>query len=262
MTATGQVVIVTGASRGIGKQVAVELGRRGASVVVAARTVQRRGRLPGTIGETVDQIEAAGGRALAVEADMASAADLDRLVGETRDAFGRIDVLVNNAAATATKTWGLPLLELTREDWMAQYDINLHAPYTLMRAVVPIMAESGGGRIINLTTGLHAGDEEPAPGLPVPLAYPSSKVALDQLCKSVAPQLRQYGVTVVNVNPGYVRTEMVDVMAERGMDVSDAIPMDVPTKAITYLATCDDPMRYTGQILSAEEMVASGEANG
>jgi hypothetical protein len=66
----------------------------------------------------------------------------------------------------------------------------------------------------------------------------------------------------VNVNPGYVRTEMVDVMAERGMDVSDAIPMDVPTKAITYLATCDDPMRYTGQILSAEEMVASGEANG
>ena len=260
MTLTGRVAIVTGASRGIGKQVAVELGRRGASVVIAARTVEQHGRLPGTIGETVGLIESAGGQALAVRADMANAEDLERLIAETRDSFGRIDILVNNAAATATKTWGLPLLELTREQWMAQYDVNLHAPYTLMRAVVPIMAEAGSGRIINLTTGLHSGDEEPAPGLPVPLAYPSSKAALDQLCKSVAPQLRQYGVTVVNINPGYVRTEMVDVMAERGMDVSDAIPMDIPTRAITYLATCDDPIRYTGQILSAEEMVASGEA--
>ena len=259
MTRAGQVAIVTGASRGIGKQVAIELARRGASVVVAARTVEQRGRLPGTIGETVGQIESVGGRALAVQADMAVAADLERLVGEAQRVFGRIDVLVNNAAATATKTWGLPLLELSREEWMAQYDVNLHAPYTLMRSVVPLMAESGGGRIINLTTGSHSGDVEPAPGLPVPLAYPSSKAALDQLCRSVAPQLREYGVTVVNVDPGYVRTEMVDLMAGRGMDTSGAIPMDVPTQAIAYLATCDEPLRYTGRVVSAEAMVASGE---
>jgi NAD(P)-dependent dehydrogenase (short-subunit alcohol dehydrogenase family) len=256
---TGQVAIVTGASRGIGKQVAVALGGRGVSVVVAARTVEQHGRLPGTIGETVGLIESAGGRAMAVQADMASADDLARLVSEARGAFGRIDILVNNAAATAAKTWGLPLLELTREQWIAQYDVNLHAPYTLMRAVVPIMVEGGGGRVINITTGAHSGDVAPAPGLPVPLAYPSSKAALDQLCKSVAPQLRQYGVSVVNIHPGYVRTEMVDVMAERGMDVSGAIPMDIPARAIVHLATCDDPMRYTGRIVSAEEMVASGE---
>ncbi len=262
MTLAGQVAIVTGASRGIGKQVAIELGRRGAAVVVAARTVEQHGRLPGTIGETVGLIESAGGRALAVQADMADAGDLGRLVDAANENFGRIDILVNNAAATATKTWGLPLVDLTREDWIAQYDVNLHAPYTLMRAVVPLMAEHGGGRIINLTTGAHGGDDAPAPGIPVPLAYPSSKAALDQLCKSVAPQLQQYGVAVMNVNPGYVRTEMVDVMAERGMDVSGSIAMDIPTRAITYLATCDDPMRYTGRILSAEEMVASGEATG
>jgi NAD(P)-dependent dehydrogenase (short-subunit alcohol dehydrogenase family) len=260
MTLSGQVAIVTGASRGIGKQVAIELGRRGASVVVVARTIEQRGRLPGTIGETVEQIEAAGGQALAVRADMAVADDLERLVRSAHDSFGRIDILVNNAAATATKTWGLPLLELDREQWMAQYDVNLHAPYTLMRAAVPLMAETGGGRIINLTTGGHGGDERPETGLPVPLAYPSSKAALDQLCRSVAPQLRQYGVMVVNVNPGYVRTEMVDVMAAGGMDVSASIPMDVPTLAISYLASCHDPMRYSGKVLSAEELVASGEA--
>src|SRR5215218_3160244 len=152
-----QVAIVTGASRGIGKQVALELARRGATVVVAARSVERHRRLPGTIGETVDQIEQAGGTALAVQADMASADDLERLVETARQRFGRIDLLVNNAAATATKTWGLPLLELSRADWIAQYDVNLHAPYTLMRAVVPVMRDGGGGRIINLTTGAHTG---------------------------------------------------------------------------------------------------------
>lgn len=66
-------------------------------------------------------------------------------------------------------------------------------------------------------------------------------------------------MTVVNIHPGYVRTEMVDVMAERGMDVSGTIPMDNPTEAIIHLATCDDPLRYTGQVLFAEEMVESGE---
>jgi len=262
MELTGKVAVVTGASRGIGKQVALELAGRGATVVVAARTVEQHGRLPGTIGETVALIEAAGGTAHAVQADMSSAADLDRLVQETVDRFGRVDVLVNNAAATATRSWGAPLLELTREDWMAQYAVNLHAPYSLLRAVVPIMAEHGGGRVINLTTAGHRGDGdvEPATGLPVPLAYPSSKAALDQLCRSVAPQLRPYGVMVVNIHPGFVRTELTELLASDGVDAAEAIPMSVPTAAIAHLATCDDPMRYTGKVLAAEELLTAIEA--
>jgi NAD(P)-dependent dehydrogenase (short-subunit alcohol dehydrogenase family) len=258
MELAGKVAIITGASRGIGKQVALELARRGATVVVAARTVEQHGRLPGTIGETVAGVEAAGGTAVAVQADMASADDLDRLVRETVERFGRVDILVNNAAATATRSWGAPLLELTREEWMAQYAVNLHAPYSLLRAVVPIMAEHGGGRVINLTTAGHRGDgdAEPATGLPVPLAYPSSKAALDQLCRSVAPQLRQYGVMVVNIHPGFVRTELTELLASGGVETSDAIPMAIPTDAIAYLATCDDPMRYTGEVLAAEELLA------
>jgi len=252
---TGKVALVTGASRGIGKQIAVELGRRGASVVVAARTVDAHKRVPGTIGETVAAIEEVDAEALAVQADMAVAADLDRLVSVAIGHFGRVDVLVNNAAATSTKSWGAPLLELSRDDWMEQYAVNLHAPYTLIRTLAPLMADHGGGRVINLTTAGHQPDQEPAPGLPSPLAYPSSKAALDKFAQLVAPQLRALGISIVNVHPGFVRTEMVDLMAERGIDAGDAIPMEIPTRVVSYLARCDDPWRYTGEVVFAEELV-------
>jgi len=251
----GKTALVTGASRGIGKQIAIELSRRGASVVVAARTVEPRKRLPGTIGETVEAIESGGGTALAVAADMANPEDLEHLVAVTVERFGRVDVLVNNAAATAGKAWGASLADLTREEWMEQYAINLHAPYTLTRAVVKVMAGHGGGRVLNMTTRHgQAGVDEP-PELSTPLAYPSSKAALDQFCISVAPQLRPLGVAIVNIHPGFVRTEMVDIMDEQGFDAGRSIAMDVPTRAVAYLATCDDPMAYTGKILSAEHLV-------
>jgi len=251
----GKTAIVTGASRGIGKQAAIELGRRGANVVVAARTVERRKRLPGTVGETVEAIESTGAKALAIQADMASPEDLDRLVTASFDHFGRIDILINNAAATAGKSWGSPLLELSREEWMEQYAINLHAPFTLTRAVVPIMALHGGGIVINITTGRHGVDENTPGPKETPLAYPSSKAALDQFCISVAPQLADYGVSIVNVNPGFVRTEMVDLMVEAGLDAERSINMDVPTRALAYLATHDDPRSYTGKILTAQVLV-------
>jgi NAD(P)-dependent dehydrogenase (short-subunit alcohol dehydrogenase family) len=256
MDVNGKTAIVTGASRGIGKQVAIELGRRGANVVVAARTVEPRKRLPGTVGETVDAIEATGANALAVAADMGVAEDLERLVAATVAQFGGVDVLINNAAATAGKTWGAPLANLTREDWMEQYAINLHAPYTLTRAVAPIMHGRGGGVVINVTTGRHGGSEPAAGPSQTPLAYPSSKAALDQFCVSVAPQLQALGVAIINVNPGFVRTEMVDLMVDAGMDASSSITMDIPTRALAYLASCPDPMTYTGQILTAETLVA------
>ena len=252
----GKVVIVTGASRGIGKQVAIELGRRGATVVVAARTVEQRKSLPGTIGETVAAIEAVGGTALAVQADMGSEADLLRVVATTLEEFGRIDVLVNNAAATSGRAWGAPLLELSRAEWQQQFDVNLNAPFTLTKAVAPVMAALGGGRVINVTTGHHGGvDYAPAPGIPVPLAYPSSKSALDKFCNLVSGELKRMGISIVNVNPGFVRTEMVDLMEQKGVDASASISIRIPTRVLCHLATCDDPMQYTGSVVQAEEMI-------
>ena len=252
----GKTAIVTGSSRGIGKQIALDLARQGANVVVAARTVEPRKRIPGTISDTVEAIEALGVDALAVQADMAVEADLVRLVAATMDRFGRVDVLVNNAAATADRSWGAPLTELTREDWQRQFDINLNAPFSLIREVLSHMTAQGSGRIINITTGTyHGGVEGPTPGVPNPLAYPSSKAALNQFCKSVAFQLKEVGIAIVNVNPGFVRTEMVEIMAGGDLDGSEAIPMDIPMRVVTYLATCDKQFEYSGTTLNAEDLI-------
>src|ERR1700757_3930874 len=151
MDLTGKTVIITGASRGIGKQTAIMLAHRGANIVIAARTVEARGNLPGTIGGALAEIEATGTKAAAVQADMANADDLERLVATTVETFGGVDVLINNAAATGSRSWGASLTELSRDEWMWQYAVNLHAPFTLAKAMVPIMTERGGGRIIHVT---------------------------------------------------------------------------------------------------------------
>jgi NAD(P)-dependent dehydrogenase (short-subunit alcohol dehydrogenase family) len=268
---TGKTVIITGASRGIGKQTAIMLARRGANIAFAARTVEPRRHLPGTIGDTVAEIEATGAQAVAVQADVANPEDLDRLVATTVGTFGGVDVLINNAAATGGRSWGAPLLELSRDDWMLQYAVNLHAPFTLAKAVVPIMSERGGGRIINVTTA--SPEVMRQAGLPIPdpeghtqealgtapLAYASSKAALDRFCNVVAPQLRPLGVAIMNMHPGGVRTELTEILATRGLDASAMIPMEVPAKALTYLASCDDPMTFSGRLLVAEKLVADFE---
>jgi NAD(P)-dependent dehydrogenase (short-subunit alcohol dehydrogenase family) len=100
----GRVALVTGASRGIGRETALELARRGADVVVAARTVEPRSKLPGTIGETVAAIEGLGRRALAVRTDMANPSDIEALAEQALETFGRVDVLVNKAARSPSRS--------------------------------------------------------------------------------------------------------------------------------------------------------------
>src|SRR5258708_2209924 len=118
---TGKVAVITGASRGVGKQAALDFARRGARVVLAARTVEPDSKLPGTIGETLGQIEALGGEALAVATDLAKEADLKHLVDAAVARFGGVDILVNNAAATTGTMWEKGFLELTRAEWLYQF---------------------------------------------------------------------------------------------------------------------------------------------
>jgi NAD(P)-dependent dehydrogenase (short-subunit alcohol dehydrogenase family) len=261
MDLSGKVAVVTGASRGIGKQIAVELATRGADIVVVARSVEQKGRLAGTIGETVALVEALGRRALAVPVDVTVEADLFRLVEQAVATFGRIDVLVNNAAFTSGKVWGAPLAQLSRADWQMQFDTNLNAPFTLMQAVVPHMERCGGGVIVNITSiagdlvpSAEGGGEDAVLGS-APLAYGASKAALNRLTNAVAPQLRAKGIAVVNIEPGFVRTEMVELMAERGFDASAAVPTSVPASAVAIVVTDDDPLRFSGQVLHASELV-------
>jgi NAD(P)-dependent dehydrogenase (short-subunit alcohol dehydrogenase family) len=265
----GKVVIITGASRGVGKQAALDFARRGANVVLAARTVKAHDSLPGTIGETLKQIEASGGQAIAVATDLAKEEDLKRLVSAAVNRFGGVDILINNAAATTGDIWGKPFLELTREEWLYQFAVNTHAPFTLTQLVVPIMERRGGGRIINVTTGsgeVFRKVEEPpklnAQGgfsLAVP-GYYSSKRALDRFGNCMAPELHAKNIAIIGMHPGMVATELVAIrVKEMGLDDSVAVPMRVPSRMLVYFCACENPWEYTGRLFWAErEMAAMG----
>jgi NAD(P)-dependent dehydrogenase (short-subunit alcohol dehydrogenase family) len=260
---TGKVVIITGASRGIGKEAALAFARRGANLVLAARTsFNPHSKLPGTLNETLALIEDMGASAIAVQTDLASETDLKNLIDAAVERFGGVDVLVNNAAATSGDYWYKRFLDLPREDWLYQFDVNVHAPFTLMQLVVPLMESRGGGRILNVTTGcgevFRLPEESPALettgefSLAVP-GYFASKRALDRLGNVIAPELARKGIAVIGVMPGLVATEiMVLRVEEDGLDDSTAVPMDVPARMLTYFASCTEPMEYTGRLFWAE----------
>jgi 3-oxoacyl-[acyl-carrier protein] reductase len=262
---TPRTAVVTGASRGIGKQIAIELGRLGWNVVVAARTVEPHRRLAGTMADTVAAVEEAGGRALAVRTDMTVPEDIRHLVETTVDTFGAIDALINNAAQTAGGS--PPLVELAVEDWRQQFETNVHGPLQLMQAVVPTMQRAGGGVIVNMTSG--AGDLSSqsvsssivgdAVRIGERIAYAASKAALNRLANVVAPELAASGIAIVNVDPGFTRTELVDLMDERGVvDAEAAVPMEVPMRAVVDLVTTEGAaMRHTGDIVRAAAYVAA-----
>jgi NAD(P)-dependent dehydrogenase (short-subunit alcohol dehydrogenase family) len=265
----GKVVIITGASRGVGKQAAMDFARRGAHVVLAARTVTASDELPGSLDETVKQIEAMNAEALAIPTDLASENDLHNLVDATVDHFGGVDVLINNAAVTAGAIWSKRFLELSREEWLYQFAVNVHAPFTLIQRVVPSMETRGGGRIINLSTGsgeVFRLPEEPQKlqsvgkfSLEVP-GYYASKRALDRLGNAIAPELARKNIAVIGMHPGLVFTELVALRVKNaGLDDSVAVPLTVPSRMLVYFARCENPMEYTGRLFWAErEMAAMG----
>lgn len=257
----GKVAIITGASRGIGRVTALMLAQRGVHVVVTARTVTK-GDQPGTLGETVSQIEEIGGKALAVQADMAKEDDLRNVVQSTIDHFGGVDILINNAGVTHQKSWSAPLLEIPRKDWEYQFSVNVHAPFTLTQLVTPFMESRGGGRIINITAGCaevyRLPEEQPFREtigdfrLAAP-AYFSSKRALDRFSNVVASELGRKNIAIIGVMPGLTASEItVKNVQTAGLDDSSLVPMEVPARMISFFSACEKPLVYSGRLFWAE----------
>lgn len=197
----GKVALVTGGSRGIGREMAVAFTRAGARGVVVtafAASDETRAGIGRELEETVALIEAAGGRALALEADVCSREDCARAVAETEAAYGRLDIVVNNAGKSQRYhgARGLPFWETEAEGFRLVIDTNVVGPYLMARAVVPAMIERGWGRVINITKSFDSMHEAHTG------AYGPSKAALEAESLSWAEEVAGTGVTVNIIAPG------------------------------------------------------------
>lgn len=244
----GRVAVVTGASRGIGKALALGLAARGAAIVCAARTVTTDpGGLPGTIHATADEIERAGGRALAVRCDVGRADDLRKVVDETVERFGRIDVLVNNAMAPTRGRFD----DLVLEAWDESMAANVRSLFILAKLVVPLLAAQGGGSIVNISSGGadHATTTAMPPGF---LAYSVVKAAMERFTTALAPEIAARGIVVNALRPGAVKTELAARELGEGFDWTGWTSPEDVVPAVAWLAA-QIGTGYTGRIVDVSD---------
>jgi len=203
---TGKVAIVTGASRGIGQQIAELFAAEGAKVVCAARTLNEgeHRMLEGSLSRTVSLIRDKGGEATAVTADVSHESECLALVEAARAAYGPIDILVNNAALN----YYLPTETYPTNRWVRCFAINVHAPFILAKAVLTDMTAQRSGAIVNISSGAAIGpgrgpyeDQTVRGGV----MYGASKAALERFTQGLAQEVSQYeGITVAAVSPSQV----------------------------------------------------------
>jgi len=258
----GRVAVVTGSSRGIGKQVAVRLAARGAALVVTARTDSPRESTPGTIADTVEAIRAVGPEPLAVTADLSRREDVERLVDEVSARLGRVDILVNNAGYTVGRAIYTHAPDLSWEQWEKVMAINATAPLMLTQRFWNMMRDQGGGRVVNVTSDAASlqdlGSAIQAPGMDsIGAAYGASKAALDRMANSLAIEAAPLGIAIINVQPGFTLTETMQRTNEiSGVSETTAIPLHIPAAAIAWLCTCEDPWPYAGRVVDGPALVA------
>ncbi len=246
----GKVAIVTGASRGIGKAIALGFAAHGAAVVVAARSESPpHEKLPGTIYETAAAIEAAGGRALPVRCDVTDEASVGAMVEKTLAEFGRIDILVNNAAVDFPS----PLVHMPLKRWEIVLKVDLTGPFLCTRAVLPSMMENRRGSIINITS--QAGSERGGKTVGYSAAYAAAKAGLDRLTWATAVEVEEYGIAVNGLKPaGIVDSEGMRMWAGEE-ERSRFVPPDTMVVCALFLAR-QDARTLTGMVATDEEYIA------
>ncbi len=244
----GKVAIITGGSRGLGQYCALGFAREGARVAVAARTVEEKDkRLPGTIHETVAMISEAGGEAMPVVCNVADRTSVGAMVDEALARWGRVDILMNNAAIQPPGG----NVDIQEKHWKLIFDVNVHGAFYCVRAVLPSMRATGGGSIINISSGATVG------GSP----YGATKRALEAMSEGLAMELRGEGIAVNALKPvGAIETPgFLFAQVPRGEGAGgtpDLPPPDSYVEAAILLA-CQTPATYTGQVNNDAEVIAA-----
>ena len=236
----GQVAIVTGASRGIGRAIALALAAEGANVVVNYASSSTAAE------EVVAKINSMGCEAVALQADVSQAEQVDNLLNSVMEKWGRFDVLVNNAGITRDTL----LLRMKPEDWQAVIDLNLTGVFLCTRGVSKIMLKQRSGRIINITS--VAGQM----GNPGQANYSAAKAGVIGFTKTIAKELSSRGITVNAVAPGFIETDMTSNL--KSEEILKFIPLGRYGKAeevagmVRFLAADSAAAYITGQVFNVD----------
>ena len=255
----GKVAIVTGASRGIGAEIAKLYGQEGAKVICAARTLREGDHrvLEGSLEGTVTEIREAGGEATPVVANVSEIEECEQLVQATKDVYGPADILVNNAALT----YFIPVKEYPVNRWLRSWLVNFQAPFILSQLVLEDMISRGAGSIVNISSGSAVGPGRGPytipPANPGGTCYGAEKAALERFTQGLAMEVYQHGVSVTCVAPSQVVPTPGTVYFNlvTGMDDPRGEPAELMAQAALLLAS--EPLdKVTGRVTYSQQILS------
>ncbi len=247
MKLAGKAAIITGAGRGIGKAVALAFAQEGADVLVASRTLSE-------VAETAEEARALGRHALALKVDVSNRDEVERMVAQALEEFGKLDILVNSAGIYGAIG---PLVDNDPEKWVQTVRINLFGSFFCARAVLPVMIRQRRGKIINLSGG---GATSPLPNFS---AYASSKAAIVRLTETLAEEIKGFNIQVNAIAPGGVNTRLTDEILAAGAAAGEemlarthqqketgGVPPERAAALAVFLAS-EDSDGLSGRLISA-----------